>query len=52
MGGSRVKLPGCYQSRPFSAACACRECPMIELNPVRNRIADLIGRLDSLRGFL
>ncbi|WP_374606595.1 peptide chain release factor 2 [Thermomonas sp.] len=25
---------------------------MIELNPVRNRIADLIGRLDSLRGFL
>ncbi|HSD16171.1 MAG TPA: peptide chain release factor 2 [Thermomonas sp.] len=25
---------------------------MIELNPIRNRIADLIGRLDSLRGFL
>jgi hypothetical protein len=26
--------------------------PMIELNPVRQRIADLIGRLDALRGFL
>ncbi|MEO5963357.1 MAG: peptide chain release factor 2 [Thermomonas sp.] len=25
---------------------------MIELNPIRARIADLIGRLDSLRGFL
>jgi len=26
--------------------------PMIELNPIRQRIADLIGRLDALRGFL
>ena len=25
---------------------------MIELNPVRQRIADLSGRLDALRGFL
>jgi hypothetical protein len=25
---------------------------MIELNPVRQRIADLQGRLDSLRGYL
>jgi len=25
---------------------------MIELNPVRQRIADLSGRLRSLRGFL
>jgi len=25
---------------------------MIELNPVRHRIADLGGRLDALRGFL
>ncbi|RZA19375.1 MAG: peptide chain release factor 2 [Lysobacteraceae bacterium] len=25
---------------------------MIELNPIRQRIADLIGRLDALRGFL
>jgi len=25
---------------------------MIELNPVRQRIADLRGRLDALRGFL
>jgi len=25
---------------------------MIELNPVRQRIADLVGRLDALRGFL
>jgi hypothetical protein len=26
--------------------------PMIELNPVRQRIADLTGRLHALRGFL
>jgi hypothetical protein len=26
--------------------------PMIELNPVRQRIADLSNRLNSLRGFL
>jgi len=25
---------------------------MIELNPVRQRIADLIGRLHALRGYL
>jgi len=25
---------------------------MIELNPIRQRIANLIGRLDALRGFL
>jgi hypothetical protein len=25
---------------------------MMELNPVRQRIADLTGRLDALRGFL
>lgn len=25
---------------------------MIELNPVRQRIADLKGRLDALRGYL
>jgi hypothetical protein len=25
---------------------------MIELNPVRARIADLTGRLDALRGYL
>jgi len=25
---------------------------MIELNPIRQRIADLVGRLDALRGFL
>jgi len=25
---------------------------MIELNPIRQRIADLSGRLDSLRGYL
>jgi len=25
---------------------------MIELNPIRQRIADLSGRLHSLRGFL
>jgi hypothetical protein len=26
--------------------------PMIELNPIRARIADLTGRLDALRGYL
>jgi hypothetical protein len=25
---------------------------MLELNPVRQRIADLLGRLDALRGYL
>jgi hypothetical protein len=25
---------------------------MLELNPVRQRIADLTGRLDALRGYL
>jgi len=25
---------------------------MIELNPVRQRIADLVDRLDALRGYL
>ena len=25
---------------------------MIELNPIRQRIADLTGRLDALRGYL
>jgi len=25
---------------------------MMELNPIRQRIADLTGRLDALRGFL
>jgi hypothetical protein len=25
---------------------------MIELNPIRQRIADLSGRLDALRGYL
>ena len=26
--------------------------PMIETNPIRQRIADLVGRLDALRGYL
>lgn len=29
-----------------------RRCPMFEVNPVRNQIADLSGRLSLLRGFL
>ncbi|WP_407354683.1 hypothetical protein [Luteimonas sp. R10] len=28
------------------------DAAMIELNPVRQRIADLQGRLDALRGYL
>jgi hypothetical protein len=37
-----------YNSRPFQAVAAL----MIELNPIRQRIADLTGRLDALRGYL
>ena len=48
----RLNLPGCYHSRPFFSRLRLQGMPMIELNPIRNRIADLIGRLDSLRGFL
>ena len=32
--------------------CRHRNREMIELNPIRQRIADLTGRLDALRGFL
>jgi hypothetical protein len=55
--------PGCEATR--LSARACRDAPariagsfdriapdMIELNPVRQRIADLKGRLDALRGYL
>ena len=35
-----------------SAAAIRISRPMIELNPVRQRIADLTGRLDALRGYL
>lgn len=35
-----------------SAAVSSYFEPMIELNPVRQRIADLVGRLDALRGYL
>jgi hypothetical protein len=28
------------------------QAPMIELNPIRQRIADLTSRLDALRGYL
>jgi hypothetical protein len=37
-----------YNSRPFQAVAF----QMIELNPIRQRIADLTHRLDSLRGYL
>jgi hypothetical protein len=30
----------------------CRNAAMIELNPIRHRIADLSDRVLSLRGFL
>jgi hypothetical protein len=40
---------GLLESR-FFAATAYHA--MIELNPIRQRIADLNGRLDSLRGYL
>lgn len=39
----------------FTAIFSClrpQEIPMIELNPIRARIADLTGRLDALRGYL
>jgi len=42
-GGTTARIPGhSHQQAP----------DMIELNPVRQRIADLKGRLDSLRGYL
>lgn len=31
---------------------AAAQSAMIELNPIRQRIADLTGRLDALRGYL
>lgn len=40
--------PGCYHLRPSRAP----RLHMIELNPIRQRIADLRGRLDALRGYL
>jgi hypothetical protein len=39
-----------YNPRPFSSRRLI--APMIELNPIRQRIADLTGRLAALRGFL
>ena len=42
-----MKVPGWYHPRPFIQINAD-----MELNPVRQRIADLRGRLDSLRGYL
>lgn len=40
----------------LAAAIICGRFPhptaMIELNPIRQRIADLTGRLDALRGYL
>jgi hypothetical protein len=38
-----------YHSRPENRSA---EAKMIELNPVRQRIADLSGRLHALRGYL
>ena len=32
--------------------CPTEHHAMIELNPIRQRIADLSGRLDALRGYL
>ena len=43
-----MKVPGWYHPRPF---IQINDADM-ELNPVRQRIADLRGRLDSLRGYL
>ena len=41
------------RGRLLESAAAIRiSRPMIELNPVRQRIADLTGRLDALRGYL
>ncbi len=48
----RVAVPGsgplCYHVRPFS-----QDFPsMIETNPILAQIADLKGRVESLRGYL
>lgn len=59
-------MPGAQRPPAAFAACAGRRCsmdllesrvspdpwPMIELNPIRQRIVDLRGRLDALRGYL
>jgi hypothetical protein len=43
-------MPDSLLESPVFAATAHHA--MIELNPIRQRIADLRGRLDSLRGYL
>jgi hypothetical protein len=40
--------PGCYTSQSFTATLE----RAMETNPVRQRIAELKGRLDALRGYL
>jgi hypothetical protein len=37
---------------PYNSGFGPDEIPMLELNPVRQRIADLSSRLHALRGFL
>ena len=44
----RLKRAQLLNSTAFSAVLSL----MIELNPIRARIADLTGRLDALRGYL
>ncbi|WP_218059872.1 hypothetical protein, partial [Xanthomonas graminis] len=57
----RAALPGRRRARCGAAAgiariallfAVCRNAAMIELNPIRHRIADLSERVLSLRGFL
>lgn len=48
-GTPREAGPLCYASGSFAIVFSA---PMIELNPIRQHIADLQDRLVSLRGYL
>ncbi|UOV07066.1 hypothetical protein MUU77_09720 [Pseudoxanthomonas sp. F37] len=48
-GAGRAPARLWYPCRPIPFP---RHSPMIELNPIRQRIADLQDRLASLRGYL
>ena len=50
---SPARQRGVHAVLLLESAVHCPEtAPMIELNPIRQRIADLKGRVESLRGYL
>jgi hypothetical protein len=46
--GRRERRSSWYTSAPFASPAGA----MIEVNPLRHRIADLEARVESLRGYL